>query len=373
MHDVTPRADLVHIVESLALVLEPGSVAELRVPNTHQRTVSGCFDSEHRGQMAEAAARWSGKAPGVYAILNPIMPDLLARAANRYVPYAKHTTGDAEILRRRWLPIDLDPKRPAGISSTEEEHDAAFRRSGVVRDFLRSLGFPDASLLLADSGNGGHILVRIDLPNDAQSSHLLQDCLRTLDLHFSDSTVAIDQTTFNAARVWKIYGTLAAKGDDTVERPHRLAYLEAIPSLVTVAPADALKRLASMARNAPVWKSGNKPVGNVDLAAWVEEHLGGLVVAQGPWGDGGWKWVLNPCPWNEEHTNRSAYIVRLSTGAIAAGCHHNGCAGKDWAAIRTLFEPGWRGYGSNSGMEGQQVRWRRGRPVLPEMEVGDEA
>ena len=26
---------------------------------------------------------------------------------------------------RRWLPIDIDPRRPAGIPSTDEEHDAA--------------------------------------------------------------------------------------------------------------------------------------------------------------------------------------------------------------------------------------------------------
>src|SRR5262245_61488528 len=57
---------------------------------------------------------------------------------------------------------------------------------------------------------------------------------------------------------------------------------------------------------------------------------------------GGSRWVLNPCPWNSDHTSRAAFIVQFPNGAIAAGCHHNGCAGKDWHALRDVYEPGWR-------------------------------
>src|SRR5206468_1717626 len=31
-----------------------------------------------------------------------------------------------------------------------------------------------------------------------------------------------------------------------------------------------------------------------------------------------------------------------ANGAIAAGCHHSGCQGKDWHALRDAVEPGWR-------------------------------
>ena len=44
-----------------------------------------------------------------------------------------------------------------------------------------------------------------------------------------------------------------------------------------------------------------------------------------------------PYPWNPEHTNRAAYLVQFASGAIAAGCHHHGCAGKDWHALRRLY------------------------------------
>src|SRR5262245_51016777 len=63
---------------------------------------------------------------------------------------------------------------------------------------------------------------------------------------------------------------------------------------------------------------------------------------------GGSRWVLNPCPWNSDHTSRAAFIVQFPNGALAAGCHHNGCAGKDWHTLRDLVEPGWRDSQPNS-------------------------
>ena len=111
----------------LEFLIEPGGVAELRVLNTNQATISGYFDDTER--LVAQAKQWSGKAPGVYVTLNPVDPILLARAVNRLKTYAKHTTSDSDILKRRWLPLDFDPVRPSGISSTDREHDAALNRA----------------------------------------------------------------------------------------------------------------------------------------------------------------------------------------------------------------------------------------------------
>ncbi|MGE5446512.1 MAG: hypothetical protein ACM3SR_18260 [Ignavibacteriales bacterium] len=149
-------------------------------------------------------------------------PQLLARANNRVERYAKWTTSDADILQRRWLGIDVDPIRPAGISSTDEEHELALFRTRKIRDFLRvQLGW--SVLILGDSGNGGHLLSRIDLPNDNESRDLIKRCLESLDFMFSDEKVTVDTSVFNAARIWKLYGTMSCKGDNVPERPHRLA------------------------------------------------------------------------------------------------------------------------------------------------------
>jgi len=54
--------------------------------------------------------------------------------------------------------------------------------------------------------------------------------------------------------------------------------------------------------------------------------------------NGGRVWVLNPCPWNADHSNKAAYIVQFANGAMAAGCHHNGCTEQSWHTLRALYE-----------------------------------
>jgi hypothetical protein len=134
---------LCSITGALAVLLERNSVVELRSPNTNRQTVSGYFN-DHK-QLAQAAAGLSGTVPGVYVTLNPVRTDLLARAANRIVPYAKKTTGDSDILSRRWLLIDFDAVRPSGISATDVEHEAALERARLCRDWLLTQGWPDHS------------------------------------------------------------------------------------------------------------------------------------------------------------------------------------------------------------------------------------
>ncbi len=131
----TSNADEIHIRDALHVLLKAGNVVELRVPGTQQGTVSGYFDDFRR--LASTACRYSGTAPGVYITLNPVDAALLARAKNHTVTYAKHTTGDAHIVRRSWILVDLDPIRPAGISSTDEEHQSALDRA-LISEILSS-------------------------------------------------------------------------------------------------------------------------------------------------------------------------------------------------------------------------------------------
>jgi len=79
----------------------------------------------------------------------------------------------------------------------------------------------------------------------------------------------------------------------------------------------------------------------LDLRKWIKDS--GLDVdGPKPWMGGGRRWVLQVCPWNADHSDRSAFIVQLPNGAISAGCLHNSCKGQDWHALRNLVEPRWR-------------------------------
>jgi hypothetical protein len=78
--------------------------------------------------------------------------------------------------------------------------------------------------------------------------------------------------------------------------------------------------------------------GGLDVAKWISDHE--IEVArEGPWNGKDYRWVLGECPWNG-HTDRSAYIVQFSNGAVAAGCHHDSCQAYGWPEVRQHYEPG---------------------------------
>jgi len=230
---------------SLDVLCELGSVYELRALGVagRKRIDLGYFDN--LDAMAQAAAKLDGNAIGVYLTLNPVNSALLSRAANRIIEWAPEGTGtvDKYIERRRWLPIDTDPDRPSGISSSEAEHQAAMERATIIRQELRDRGWPNP--VVADSANGGHLLYPVDLPNDDASRDLIQRCQMALAARYTGKKVNIDAGVFNAARIWKLYGTLAKKGDSTSERPHRRAAITSVPEQRTTVSLDLLEALAA--------------------------------------------------------------------------------------------------------------------------------
>jgi Mrp family chromosome partitioning ATPase len=299
---------------------------------------SGYFDNPEK--LARSAAELSGMAQGAHVTLNPVNPVLLARASNRVQPYAKATTNDGDVARRHRLLFDLDYERPAGISATNEEHAAALERARHGRDWLAHHGIRPDSQLLADSGNGGHVLVAIDLPNDDEATRLVNRCLQAAALYLDDNRVHVDQTTGNAARISKVYGTLAAKGDNVPERPHRLArILEAPAGPMLPVPRETLEAIAALVPDEPkpANRSGRHGPSAFDLQAFISRH--GLDVArEGPW-NGGTRCVLRVCPFNPEHANLSAVIIQHASGAVSFTCHHNGCSGRDWQELQATLEP----------------------------------
>ncbi|WP_432354603.1 hypothetical protein [Sporosarcina sp. A2] len=327
-------------MESLSILKRVGGVTELRILKTSTGTVSGYFDDNKK--LAEIAAKYDGNVQAVYITLNPVKPELLSRATNRIVKRAKLTTSDADIECRRWLPIDFDPVRPAGISSTDEEHQVALTMAKEVQQFLRARGWNEP--LVADSGNGAHLLYAIDLPNDEESNMLIKTTLVALDFQFSNEIVNVDKGVFNAARIWKLYGTMACKGDHTDERPNRVSQILSYPKELKEVSKQQLQALASICptishEGKSSSKKSNTEAG-FNLEEFIEEHELDVVFTAS-WQKGATKYVLSTCPWNESHTNKSAYIIQFENGGIAAGCHHNSCSEENWQTLRKKFDPDW--------------------------------
>jgi hypothetical protein len=186
-------------------------------------TIAGWFDDLER-LLKEACKLRDVSA---YVTFNPVRTDLLARSDNR-LTRARHTTRDADIICLRWLYLDVDPLRPAEISSTEAELAAAIeRRDAILEDHpeLRE------AAAWGCSGNGAWILVRLpDYPNDQHHAQLLTRTLAALDQRYSDNTVRVDTATSNPARLIGLPGTLKTKGCNRPERPWRRVTLDGIGS-----------------------------------------------------------------------------------------------------------------------------------------------
>jgi hypothetical protein len=330
------------ILRTLSLLLTVGCTAELRVPRAEVGALVGLFDD--LDEMARSAAEYSGKAPGIYFLLNQLDPTIIGPADNR-VSKATSAVKDEDIVRRRWLLVDFDPVRPTSTPSTDLEHQAAIALAKKCRTWLRDdQDWPEP--VLADSGNGAHLLYRIDLPNDESCRRLMQDCLEVLALKFSDAKVSVDVANFNASRLCRVYGTMNRKGESSDERPYRRANLLNVPDEIELVSRRQLRELASML---PVTSRDSRKE-QLNVALWIERN-NVPVLADAPWKNGGHKWVLQ-CPWNELHNNRSAYIVQFPDGGVAAGCLHTSCEENDWPALRARFE-------ERSGGGGPQVEFER--------------
>jgi hypothetical protein len=222
----SPRADRKEIERAISLLFDAGDVVEVRIPKTRIGVVAGYFDNLSTMAAAICHADAKYQAGGVYYVLNKVSPALLGRAYNRLKEHAEYTTADNNILVRRWLPIDLDPVRPAGISASDEEHAAAIQRAlTIAADMEKEWNRP----IVADSGNGAHLLYRIDLPNDQEGLAFVSGALAELDRRYSDQAVKVDVTSANAARIWKAYGTVARKGDSIPGRSHRMSRILEVP------------------------------------------------------------------------------------------------------------------------------------------------
>jgi len=214
------------------LFVAPDQVVELRAldvggTNGRPHTEAGFFDGCHLREMAAAALGVTGRARGVYFTLNPLKPDLLARRANR-LGWAKggELAKDPDVTARRFFLVDADPVRDPHVSATDDEKRFAHDTVLAVREHLRACGWPDP--LLADSGNGYHLLYRVDLPGDDGGT--VKRLLQSLAAKFNSERVHIDQSVFNAGRICKLPGTLSRKGDSIPDRSHRRARLLEVPA-----------------------------------------------------------------------------------------------------------------------------------------------
>jgi hypothetical protein len=170
---------------------------------------------------------------GVYFRVNPVPPEFVGSANNK------------DVLRRRWLYIDVDPVKSEGHKddpATNEEKAATKAVCEAVNDYLAGHGWPAPAI--TDSGNGYGLFYRCDLPNDVPSRNAFRTLLKVLAEKFSNSNGSIDKSVHNANRLAKLPGTWARKGVASESRPHRPCRLVSEPKLIESVTAEQLTAAA---------------------------------------------------------------------------------------------------------------------------------
>jgi len=227
--------------EIFEMFVKPGEVVEVRILGARGKspawgnewargTISGYFD-DHEAFVKAVQLADKAQNAGIYITLQVIDRRLIGRAYNR-LKVTDLTTSDKDVRAYRWLPVDLDPVRPAGIASSDTELKAALELADEVAMWIRlNMHFPKP--IKAMSGNGAHLLFQLpDLPINEQSTAFIKDTLAGLAARFNNDQVTVDTSVYNPARIWKLYGTTARKGDQVPAssrrreaRPHRMAYI----------------------------------------------------------------------------------------------------------------------------------------------------
>ena len=355
--------DPAKVAAAIGTLHDPGSVFELRALGVRMdhsyrtiKSVSGFFNS------ADALVQELGRiasATGIYVTLNPVEPALLSRAINRINGDATtdFATRDTDILRRRWLLIDCDPARPKGISATGQELANAEEKAGEIHKFLSGRGWNEPVHAL--SGNGFHLLYRVDLPAD--DGGLLKRVLLALSQRFDDERVEVDKAVHNPSRITKLYGTLACKGDHSSERPHRMSEIVRVPAALDVVTREQLEQVAALvvetdpprtkqnqtlvAKSAATRAVTARASTGWDAHAFVTEFVSkhGIAVARTEDKGGDVYHLLEACPWANEHggadaTGDAAIIVKPS-GELGFKCFHSHCSHRHWRDLRLLYEP----------------------------------
>lgn len=320
--------------KALALINPDNKLFEIRLMKKQPRqTISGYF--RDIDTAVNGLKKLDLRGFNCYITLNRINDACYSRMQRDVFRVPENTTSDSDITHYDWLFIDLDPVRVAEVSSTDEELQQAGDLAKKVYGYLKQRGFEDP--LISMSGNGFHLLYRIQLNNTPEHKSIIERCLKALALIFNTDGVKIDTVNSNPARICKLYGTLAQKGSGTAERPHRMAYIVKAPAELLITKKVYLEEVADqLPKPEKPQRYNNYAPAQFDIREWMQRH--GIQYKEKEAGDYT-KFVLDECPFDSTHKAPDSMITVGRSGAIGFRCLHNSCHEKTWKDVRIKYEP----------------------------------
>ena len=308
--------------------------------------VAGYYDNEHFEKLSADIQPYvlDLNTEAIYTTIQKLHPDTLYRISNRLKSGVKdkELTSDLHVAGFLLFPIDVDPPRLTGISSSDDELNATKAKSRQIADALDEIGIPT---LHAMSGNGCHINTLLELlDNTEENAKKFKALGNRVAEHFDTDT-----TIYNPSRIFKLYGTYARKGDDTPERPHRQAWIHIEnPRRITfddlesklntiLPPIDAPtneRQTNQVSESSGYQNKQNAHQQSRTLKEWLDDY--GIRYTEKSYKDGT-KYQMD-CPFDPTHTSPDAACYE-APGGWAFKCSHNSCASYKWAAFKAKVAP----------------------------------
>lgn len=324
------------IRKTFEILKQPNELLEVRVVNG-KATFSGYF-YEIDELLKCLQPFWITPTTNIYFVLNKIDEkySIDREQVNTFVQNPKKMTTNNEIVGRDWVIVDVNPKIAKGTSATDEEKNEAKRVANAIYAYLKDKGFTQP--ITCDSGNGWQLIYNSKLNNNEENAKLIRKFLSALNMMFSNEKVAIDTSLYDACVVAPLYGTQAQKGNKSKTRPHRQTKILSAPEQVSPTRREQFIKVLddTPKQEEPSYKNNyNAEKFNID--EFIKKH--GIKVDKIVDFEGGKKYILKECVFDNSHKSPDACIFVQSDGTVGYHCFHDSCKNYTWKDVRAKFEP----------------------------------
>ncbi len=318
-------------------ILKPGELVELRVDqlDSHGRKIRHHGYYNDLEKLANDAAGFPGNC---YVTVNRLDPDIPATNCLRRCKKGACTSAK-DIIRRILLYLDADPNRPAGVPSTDAQHEAAI---AWVQSVAGQLPFPRP--LIGDSGNGACAFWRIDLPPD---SPLVKQVLKAIKAKWETPVIGVDLTVASASRIGRLLGSDNFKGGSAgrqsriIDSPDELELLSEA-AMTAFAPLPKAETEARRVQQIVTsWTFGRTPDEQIASIKTLL-HAKGIPYSldRSPDSKGTLCWWFHiDCQFRPDQKDSKNWIKIHPTDGVSGGCFHAKCHGKGLKHILAVIAP----------------------------------
>ena len=251
----------------------------------------------------------------------------------------KEAVSDNDIERIKFILLDIDPVRPSGTVSTNEQKEEAKKVFDNCLQYLE-----DNSIqyyYTFDSGNGYHALIPVSIDANKVNQDTIKKLLYLLDDKFSTEKAHVDKSVHNPARITRFYGTLNTKGIQIKPECCRISKFLYDKADGNTNDFNIIKGIISKNKVKDIDidnMTTRKPYLLVkNPMEWLSSH--NLTVEKiKDLDDGGCLYKFHKCPMRDHHNpDNGHYFIVKENNKCYFGCHHDSCGNQNALTFNTKY------------------------------------